>query len=135
MQNLAFTGTNAHLFFNFTKILHLMLLACHKKSYLICDEIMNFRNIMYFFKQLSLPCFGCHSLVLWKKIRNRLLEYSKIRNFVTYQITFLMTCQQHWYCHLLWRGIVTETFFKFIYDNPSLSNCLIEEIMCKSYCK
>ena len=26
--------------------LNLMLLACHKKSYLICDEIMNFRNIM-----------------------------------------------------------------------------------------
>ena len=25
----------------------LMLLACHKKSYLICDEITNFRNITY----------------------------------------------------------------------------------------
>ena len=30
----------------FHKKLSLMLLACHKKSYLICDEITNFRNIM-----------------------------------------------------------------------------------------
>ena len=27
-------------------LISLMLLACHKKSYLICDEITNFRNIM-----------------------------------------------------------------------------------------
>ena len=26
-------------------VLSLMLVACHKKSYLICDEFMNFRNI------------------------------------------------------------------------------------------
>ena len=51
----------------------LMWLACHEKSYLISDEIF----------------------VLRKKIRNRMGEYSKIRNFVTYQTTFLMTCQQH----------------------------------------
>ena len=25
--------------------IYLTLLACHKKSYLICDEITNFRNI------------------------------------------------------------------------------------------
>ena len=30
-----------------------------------------------------------------KRNRNRLREYSKIRNFITYKITFLMTCQQH----------------------------------------
>ena len=36
-------------------------------------------------------------LYFQKKIRNRFREYSKICNFVTYQITFLMTCQQHWY--------------------------------------
>ena len=39
--------------------------------------------------------FGCLSYILWKKNRNRLHEYSKIRNFITYQITFPMTCQQH----------------------------------------
>ena len=72
-----------------------MLLACHKKSYLICDKITNFRNIMwvlFIFMQLSL---GCLSFVFWKKIENRLREYLKIHNFITYQITFLMTYQQH----------------------------------------
>ena len=67
-----------------------VLLACHKKSYLICDEITKLRNyefskyyVIFFFKQLSLPCFGCLSFVLWKENRNMLHEYSKIRNFVT----------------------------------------------------
>ena len=51
---------------------------------------------IYFFKQLSLPCSDSLSLVLRKKkIRNRLREYSKIHNFVTYQVTSLMTCQPH----------------------------------------
>ena len=64
---------NLRIFFirNFLCFLLLMLLACHKKSYLICDEITNFRNIMqylFIFKQLSLLCFGCLSFVLWKKI-------------------------------------------------------------------
>ena len=81
----------------------LMMLACHKKSYLICDKITKLRiseilcNI--FFKQLSLPCFGSLSS---KKNRNRLREYLKIRNFVTFQIDFFMTCQQHEKMSMIW---------------------------------
>ena len=47
---------------------------------------------IYFFKQLSLPCLAV-SVLYFKKDRDRLREYSKIRNFVTYQLTFLLTCQ------------------------------------------
>ena len=73
-----------------------MLLACHKKSYLIWRNI-GFPKyyVIFFFKQLSLPCFGSLSFVLQKKFWNRLCEYSKILNFVTYQRTFLLTCQGH----------------------------------------
>ena len=50
--------------------LDLMLLACHKKSYLICVEFSNFRNItqyLFIFKQLSLPCWLSQFCKLKKK--------------------------------------------------------------------
>ena len=50
---------------------------------------------IYFFSSSCLCTVLAVSVLYFKKIRNRLHEYSKIRNFVTYQITFLMTCQQH----------------------------------------
>ena len=55
-------------------------------------------NIKFsFFKQLSLPSsVGCLSFVLWNKIRNRLHEFSKIRQLDTYQIALLMRNQGHW---------------------------------------
>ena len=51
---------------------------------------------IYFFQAAVSALFGSLSFVLQKKFRNRLREYSKIHNFVTYQITFLLTCQPHW---------------------------------------
>ena len=70
-----------------------MWLACHKKSYLICEEIT---HIIFFFQADVSALFGSLSFVLQKKNRNRFHEHLKIRDFVTYQVTFLMTCQQHW---------------------------------------
>jgi hypothetical protein len=128
--------------FTLMSVMWYAMLACHKKSDLICDEIkfiysekatkfceiftllltvcnvvknkvkisqnfvafseyINFNEFLkyyvlfIFFKQLSLPCLSVSVLYFKKKIRNRLREYSKIRNFVTYQITFLLTCQPH----------------------------------------
>ena len=88
----------------------LMLLACHNKSYLICDKITKLRiseilcNI--FFKQL--PCFGILSS---KKNKNRLRAYSKVCNFVTYQIDFFMTCQQHEKISMIW--VLKMKFWNF----------------------
>ena len=45
-----------------------------------------------FFFQAAVSALFC---IPKKKKKKRFREYSKIRNFVTYQITFLMTCQQH----------------------------------------
>ena len=78
--------------------------------------------VIFFFKQLSLPCFGCLSFVLWKKIRNRLREYWKIRNFVTYQITFLMTCQQHNIQKLLVLHLNDVNFYLFLIFQPMTSH-------------
>ena len=51
---------------------------------------------IYLFSSSCLCPVCCLSFVIWKKkTRNSLFEYSKVCNFVTYQITFLMTCQQH----------------------------------------
>ena len=52
-----------------------MLLACHKKSYLICDEVTNFSCLR--------PVLAFSGLYFEKKSRYRLCEYSKICNFVT----------------------------------------------------
>ena len=65
-----------------------MLLACHKKSYLICDEITNFGIL---FTQPIPNFFQSTKLRQPKQGRDIL----KIHNFVTYQITFHMICQQH----------------------------------------
>ena len=78
----------------------LMLLAYHKKSYLICDKITKLQIFeilcsIFFSSSCLCPVLAVSVLYFEKKIGNRLHEYSKIRNFVTYQITFLMTCQQH----------------------------------------
>ena len=74
-----------------------MLLACHKKSYLICDEITNFgiftQPIPIFFSKYKTETAKTGERHL---LENKILhDILKIRNFVTYQITFLMTCQQH----------------------------------------
>ena len=60
-------------------------------------EFLKYYVIFIFFKQLSLPCLAVSALYFKKHIWNRFREYSKIRNFVTYQITFLLTCQPHKY--------------------------------------
>ena len=70
-----------------------MLLACHKKRYLICDEIETRCNI-YLFQAVVSALFLAFSVLYFEK-KIGIGEYSKIRNFVTYQTTFLMTCQQH----------------------------------------
>ena len=61
------------------------------------NKFLKYYVIFIFFKQLSLPCLAVSVLYfsLQKTFRNRLCEYSKIRNFVTYQITFLLTYQPH----------------------------------------
>ena len=56
-------------------------------------EFLKYYVIFIFFKQLSLPCLTVSVLYFKKKFRNMFREYLKIRNFVTYQITFLLTCQ------------------------------------------
>ena len=74
-----------------------MLLACHKKSYLICDEITNFRIFMQlipiFFSEYNTDTAQTgQRQLLEKKILHNI---SETRYFVTYQITLLMTCQPH----------------------------------------
>ena len=56
-----------------------------------------------------------------KKIRNRLREYSKIRQFDTYQIAFLMTCQQHKFSRLC----------KFYFASFFCKFCTYELVFCK----
>ena len=72
-----------------------MLLAFHKKSYLICDEITNFR----IFTQPIPNFFQSTKLRQPKQGRDSCLKINKyyiiFRNFVTFQITFHMRCQQH----------------------------------------
>ena len=54
-------------------------------------------NIYLFSNSCLCTVLAVSVLYFEKKIGNRLHEYSKIRDFVTYQITFLMTimtCQQ-----------------------------------------
>ena len=79
----------------------LMWLACQKKSYLICDEITNFRIFM-------------------QPIPN-------LPNFVTYQITFPLTCQPQksqtlWFFLTKWNqgGKRIYQGNKLSYLNPSL---------------
>ena len=52
-------------------------------------------NIYLFSSSCLSPVLAVSVLYFEKKDRNRFREYSKIRDFVTYQITFFMTCQQH----------------------------------------
>ena len=75
-----------------------MSLVSHKKSYLVCVKLTNFSNIhatySYFFSKYKTETAktGQRQLLENKEILHNI---SKIGNFVTYQITFLMTCQQH----------------------------------------
>ena len=79
---------------------HLMWLACQKKSYLICDEITNFeysRNLFLIFfwstkLRLTETAKTGQRQLLEKKVLHNI---SEIRNFVTYQITFPLTCHPH----------------------------------------
>ena len=51
-------------------------------------------NIIYF----QAAVYAISGLSQFYPLKKKLgigIEYSKIRNFVTYQIIFLMTCQQH----------------------------------------
>ena len=59
-----------------------------------CEEITNFRMV-FFSSSCLCPALTVSVLYFEKKNRNRLREYLKIRNVFTYQITFIMTCQQH----------------------------------------
>ena len=80
-----------------SKISVLMSLVFHKKTYFVCVELSNlqiFRNIYLFSSSCLCPCWLSQFCTL-KKIRNRLREYSKIRQFDTYQIAFLMRNQGH----------------------------------------
>ena len=58
-------------------------------------EFSKYHVIFIYFEADVSALFWLSQFCTLKKIRNRLCEYSKIHNFVTYQITFLMTCQQH----------------------------------------
>ena len=78
------------------KIILLMLLACHKKSYFICDEITKFpiftKPSPFFFQSTKLrQPKQCRDSFLKKILHN----ISKIHNLVMYQITYLMICQQY----------------------------------------
>ena len=69
-------------------------LACHKKSYLICVEFVNFWNITsYFFQRTKLKQPNGQRQLLENKqiLRNN----SEIRDFVTCQIAFLMRYFKH----------------------------------------
>ena len=78
--------------------INLMSLVSHKKSYLVCAELLNLRILrsIYLFSSSCLcPLLAVSVLYFEKKNRNRLREYSKIRQFDTYQIAFLMRNQGH----------------------------------------
>ena len=65
--------------------LSFLLLACHKKSYLICPEFSNFRILrnIYLFSSSCLCPVGCLSFVRWKKNQNKyyvIFENSTIRH-------------------------------------------------------
>jgi len=67
-----------------------MFLACHKKRYLICDKVMNFR----IFTQRIPIFFSKHKTETAKTGQRQLLilhNILKICNFVAYQITFFIT--------------------------------------------
>ena len=66
-----------------------MSLVSHKKSYLVCAELRIYVILSHFQAAVSALYWLSQFCTLKKKIRNRLREYSKIRNFITYQITFL----------------------------------------------
>ena len=72
----------------------LMFLACHKKSYLICDELTNFR----IFTQPIPNFFSTYKTETFKQGRDSCLKINKYSKFLTSrfrQIAFLMTCQQY----------------------------------------
>ena len=75
----------------------LMSLVSHQKSYLVCDELLNFGILhnIYLFSSSCLCPVGCLSFVRWKKIKISITEYSKIRQFDTYLKAFLMRNQGH----------------------------------------
>ena len=74
-----------------------MSLVSHKKSYLVCAELSNLRILrnIYLFSSSCLCPLLAVSVLYFEKNRNRLCEYSKIRQFDTYQIAFLMRKQGH----------------------------------------
>ena len=75
-----------------------MSLVSHKKRNLVCAELSNLRilrNIYLFSSSCLCPLLVVSVLYFEKKIRNRLCEYSKISQFDTYQIAFLMRNQGH----------------------------------------
>ena len=51
--------------------------------------------MLFYFQAAVSALFWLSQFCTLKKNRDRLRAYSKICNFVTYQIAFLMTCQQH----------------------------------------
>jgi hypothetical protein len=70
-----------------------VFLACHKKSYLICDELTNFR---IFTKPIPI-IFSTYKTGTTKQGRDSCLKINKYWRFLTSrfcQIAFLMTCQQ-----------------------------------------
>ena len=105
--------------------------------YLISEILCN----IYFFQAAVSALFGSLSFVLQKKIKNRLREYSKIRNFVTYQITFLLTCQPHnkwkfqaqtWGEHVVYRNCFWHSE-QFLYTTCSPHVLQKEELQTKIY--
>ena len=89
-----FKGAPKRIWMEIWRYWSFLLPACQKKSYLICDKITNFR----IFKQPIPNLFQSTKLRQPKQGRDSCLilhNISEICNFVTNQITFFMTCQQH----------------------------------------
>ena len=69
----------------------LMLLACNKKSYLICVKFSKYYIISIYFQ--AAVSAQAVSVLYVEKNQNK--YYEIFQKFDTYQITFLMTCQRH----------------------------------------
>jgi hypothetical protein len=100
----------------------LLFLACHKKSYLICDELTNFRILT----QPIPNFFSMYKIETAKQGRDSCLKINKYSRFLTSRfrlIAFLMTCQQH----------ISSIFFVF---KPSLEKkiqihlCTLQTQLC-----
>ena len=77
-----------------------MSLVPQKKSYLVCveDEFSNIHETYayFFFQEQKWDSQQRAETAAWKKNITLYFENLQFHHIHTYQITFLMTCQQHW---------------------------------------